>query len=56
MKDVLLQMSARSSQIVTQGLGWVFPGYENDQGPNGTLLPGPAEHNRSVIVTQLPNT
>lgn len=54
-KNVLLTMHALPDQIRTQGLGWLFPGYENDQGPNGTLLPGPAEHNRSVIVTQLPN-
>ena len=54
-KAVLVQMGARPSQIVTRGLGWRFPGYENDQGPDGTLLPGPAEHNRSVIVTRLPD-
>jgi OmpA-OmpF porin, OOP family len=52
-KAVLVQMGARPSQIKTRGLGWQFPGYINDQGPGGTLLPGPAEHNRSVIVTML---
>jgi outer membrane protein OmpA-like peptidoglycan-associated protein len=55
-KRVLLHLGAKPDQIRTRGLGWLFPGYENDQGPNGTLLPGPAEHNRSVIVTQLPNS
>ena len=55
-ENVLLSMAAHSDQIRTRGLGWLFPGYENDQGPNGTLLPGPAEHNRSVIVTQLRNS
>ncbi len=50
-KAVLAQMGAQPSQIKTQGLGWQFAGYINDQGPGGTLLPGPAEHNRSVIVT-----
>lgn len=54
-KAVLVQMGASPGQISTRGLGWLFPGYENDQGPNGSLLPGPAEHNRSVIVTQLPD-
>jgi outer membrane protein OmpA-like peptidoglycan-associated protein len=54
-ENVLLNLDAQPDQIRTRGLGWLFPGYENDQGPNGTLLPGPAEHNRSVIVTQLPN-
>ena len=52
-KAVLVHMGARASQIETKGLGWQFPGYINDQGPSGTLLPGPAEHNRSVFVTWL---
>ena len=52
-KALLVKMGARASQIETQGLGWQFPGYINDQGPDGTLLPGPAEHNRSVIITWL---
>lgn len=52
-KAFLVQMGAASSQIVTDGLGWQFPGYINDQGPNGSVLPGPAEQNRSVIVTRI---
>ena len=52
-KAVLVQMGAPPSQIITRGLGWRFPGYINDQGPDGSLLPGPAEHNRSVIVTRI---
>ncbi|MGH3259035.1 MAG: OmpA family protein [Streptosporangiaceae bacterium] len=52
-KALLVDMGAQASQIITQGLGWQFPGYINDQGPGGTLLPGPAEHNRSVIITWL---
>lgn len=52
-RAVLVQMGARPSQIKTQGLGWEFRGYINDQGPGGTLLPGPAEHNRSVLVSKL---
>jgi OmpA-OmpF porin, OOP family len=55
-KRVLLSMGANSAQIRTRGLGWRFPGYENDQGTDGALLPGPAEHNRSVIVTELPDS
>lgn len=50
-KAVLVQLGASPSQIKTRGLGWRFPGYVNDQAPGGGLLPGPAEHNRSVIVT-----
>jgi OOP family OmpA-OmpF porin len=52
-RQVLVADGALSSQIATTGVGWQFPGYENDQGPDGILLPGPAEHNRSVIVTKL---
>jgi len=52
-RQMLITDGALSSQIATAGVGWQFPGYENDQGPDGTLLPGPAEHNRSVIVTRL---
>jgi OmpA-OmpF porin, OOP family len=51
-KEALVSMGAPSTQIATRGLGWLFSGYINDQGPGGTLLPGPAEHNRSVIVTK----
>jgi outer membrane protein OmpA-like peptidoglycan-associated protein len=52
---VLVSYSASPSQIRIRGLGWKFPGYQNDQGPNRTLLPGPAEHNRSVIVSERTN-
>ena len=52
-KAVLMQLGAQPSQIATRGLGWRFPGYINDQGPDGSLLPGPAEQNRSVIVTKI---
>jgi OmpA-OmpF porin, OOP family len=52
-KAALIQMGAAPGQIATQGLGWRFAGYINDQGPGGILLPGSAEHNRSVIVTRI---
>ena len=52
-KAILVQLGVAPGQIATQGLGWPFPGYQNDQGPDRMLLPGPAEHNRSVIVTKL---
>lgn len=51
-KAALVHLGAAPDQIETRGLGWHFPGYINDHGPRGTLLPGPAEHNRSVIVTK----
>jgi len=50
---VLIMLGAGAGQIRTEGLGWRFPGYVNDQAPGGGLLPGPAEHNRSVIVRSL---
>jgi OmpA-OmpF porin, OOP family len=50
---VLLANGAQASQIVIAGVGWEFSGYENDQGPDGSLLPAQAEQNRSVIVTSL---
>lgn len=49
----LISLGARAGQIRTRGLAWRFPGYVNDAGPGGALLPGPAEHNRSVIVNIL---
>ena len=52
-KTALVLAGAAPGQIIARGLGWHFPGYENDRGPHGTLLPGPAEHNRSVIITRL---
>ncbi len=51
-KAILVRLGAGPVQIITRGVGWRFAGYRNDQGPGGILLPGPAEHNRSVIVTQ----
>jgi outer membrane protein OmpA-like peptidoglycan-associated protein len=51
-KAALVKMGAAPSQIKTRGLGWRFRGYINDQGLGGTLLPGPAEANRSVRVAE----
>jgi OmpA-OmpF porin, OOP family len=50
---ILVQLGASPRQIKTRGLGWKFSGYQDDQGPDGALLPGPAEQNRSVILTKL---
>ncbi len=49
---VLVEFGVSGARIKIRGLGWRFPGYVNDQAPGGGLLPGPAEHNRSVIVTR----
>ena len=54
-KTALVEQGASPDQITTRGVGWQFPGYVYDLGPNGVLLPGPAAHNRSVIVTPLSN-
>jgi hypothetical protein len=50
--NVLVSLGAAPRQIIALGLAWRFPGYVNDQGPNGTILPGPAEQNESVLITQ----
>ncbi len=51
-RAALIRMGAAPGQLKARGLGWRFAGYINDRGPGGTLLPGPAEHNRSVIITK----
>jgi hypothetical protein len=51
-RTILAGLGARAGQVRTRGVGWRFASYENDHGPGGTLLPRPAEHNRSVIVTR----
>jgi outer membrane protein OmpA-like peptidoglycan-associated protein len=52
-RNDLVSLGSAPSRILTHGLGWQFPGYVNDQSPNGTLRPGPAEQNRSIIITPL---
>jgi outer membrane protein OmpA-like peptidoglycan-associated protein len=48
---LLADLGAPADRITTHGVGSHFPGYQPDQGPDGTLLPGPAAHNRTVILT-----
>jgi outer membrane protein OmpA-like peptidoglycan-associated protein len=50
-KVLLVKQGVYHSQVATRGVGWRFRTYVNDQGPDGTLLPGPAAHNQSVIVS-----
>lgn len=38
-------------RIITHGAGTDFPDFVPDLAPDGTLLPGPAAHNRSVRLT-----
>lgn len=49
-KAIVVDLGAAPDQIETVGLGSEFPQYINDQGPGGTLLPGPAAQNRSVRI------
>lgn len=50
--QLMESMGLRGSQIGSVvGLGSHFPGYIQDIGPDGTLLPGPAAENRQVIIT-----
>jgi OOP family OmpA-OmpF porin len=50
-RDTLVSLGADQNRVTADGVGSYFPGYQPDQGPNGTLLPGPAQQNRQVIVT-----
>jgi outer membrane protein OmpA-like peptidoglycan-associated protein len=49
--DVLVQLGVERERLVVEGLGSRFPEYLNDHGPNGELLPGPANRNRTVRIT-----
>jgi outer membrane protein OmpA-like peptidoglycan-associated protein len=49
-EQVLLSMGIAASRITGIGDGSHWPGRVPDIGPNGELLPGPAEQDREVIV------
>jgi hypothetical protein len=40
----------RATRIVIHAERSSFRQYEDDQGPDGSRLLGPAEHNRSVLI------
>jgi OmpA-OmpF porin, OOP family len=46
----LVRFGVRQDRISVRGVGTHFQGFEPDQDGMDNLLPGPAEHNRSVIV------
>lgn len=50
-KDQLVRLGVTPDRITTAGVGTDFPGFINDRAADGTLLPGPAAANRSVILT-----
>jgi outer membrane protein OmpA-like peptidoglycan-associated protein len=54
-KSALVSLGDSPEQILARGTGWRSPCYERDGGPKGPLLEPQARHNRSVIVTVLPN-
>ena len=49
-KQVLVDQGVDPAQITTRGVGSEFPEYVNDQGSDGSLLPGPAAANRTVRI------
>ncbi|WP_432832411.1 OmpA family protein [Dactylosporangium sp. CA-092794] len=49
-KDVLIRLGIPAERIETVGAGTTYKTHVNDIGPGGTLLPGPAAQNRSVVV------
>ncbi|MDX3455456.1 OmpA family protein [Streptomyces sp. ME02-8801-2C] len=49
-RTLLVDLGVPADRITVRGVGINWPGYVMDRA-DGTLLPGPAEHNRSVILT-----
>ncbi|WP_042406286.1 OmpA family protein [Streptacidiphilus carbonis] len=49
-QNLLLRLGVPADRITVTGVGSDWPGYIPDRAPNGALLPGPAEHNRSVLL------
>ncbi|HEX6354212.1 OmpA family protein [Actinophytocola sp.] len=47
---VLVDLGIAEGRLTTTGQGSRFDGYQQDHGPGGELLPGPAANNRKVIV------
>ncbi|MEU7934839.1 OmpA family protein [Micromonospora echinofusca] len=47
---VLVELGVPEGRITTRGVGNNWPELEEDRDKNGSLLPGPAARNRSVIV------
>ncbi|GAA0895396.1 hypothetical protein GCM10009558_109220 [Virgisporangium aurantiacum] len=49
-KRELVALGVPDNRITTRGVGNKWPSREPDLAPDGSLLPGPAARNRSVIV------
>lgn len=49
-KRELVALGVPGDRITTRGVGNTWPDREPDVAPDGTLLPGPAARNRSVVV------
>jgi outer membrane protein OmpA-like peptidoglycan-associated protein len=54
-RSALISLGVSPEQVNAHGVGWRSPCYEPDGGPNGPMKEPQAQHNRSVIVTLLPN-
>src|SRR5262249_11813876 len=51
-RDVLISLGVAADRIAPPvGVGSHGPNHVNDLAADGSLLPGPAAHNRSVVVT-----
>ncbi len=53
---VLEQLGVPAGALTAEGLGSDFPGYVQDHGPDGELLPAQAAANRKVTITPLKGT
>ncbi len=54
-RSALISLGISPGQVTARGVGWRSPCYEADGGPKVPMLERQAQHNRSVIVTVLPN-
>ncbi|HET9255080.1 MAG TPA: hypothetical protein VFO16_07745, partial [Pseudonocardiaceae bacterium] len=55
-RELVAGYSADPASIETVGAGSYFTGYRPDIGPNGELLPGPAQLNRTVRIDPCTST
>lgn len=49
-RDVLVELGVPADRVTARGVGTDWPEHVQDVGPDGGLLPGPAEQNRKVVV------
>jgi outer membrane protein OmpA-like peptidoglycan-associated protein len=47
---LLVELDVPKTRITASGVGSSFPEYVPDHGPDGQILPGPAQQNRTVRI------